>query len=325
MCKFSHKISSRPTSTYAVHNHPFHELIYILSGQVDFFIAGHVFPVNSGTLMTFPPGVMHGVMVKSDAPYERYTMHFDERMLSMERRRLLMSSMPSDLLGVAAQQQADHAIWRNMENSGILQLLEAMEVLRTLEQDKLSELMPIYLEAVLAALIPRASRERGDPGKEKRPQGQLEQIVTWVDQHYTESISLDTLADRFYLSKGYLSMLFRQATGSSLKEYVRNRRMAHVQLLLSSGMPISQAASRVGFSDYTTFYRAYVRSFGHAPSTDCTPGERDALLEKALSAPGSALPSGSNAIVFPENGTENQDPSMINAVEADQSYLPDGL
>ena len=317
LCKYAHKISSRPTGTYAVHDHPFYEMVYVVSGQVDFFIAGHVYPLGSGTLLTFPPGVRHGVLVRTDAPYERYTLHFDPRLLSMERRRLLLSAMPADLLGVVPAEQGENAVWRSMESSGVIQVLEAMETLRAVEQDKLDELIPIYVEAVLAALIPRAARKRAEPDAARRPLGQKEQIVSWVDQHYTEAISLDSLAERFYLSKGYLSALFRQATGSNLKDYVRARRMAHVQLLLSSGVPAAQAAARVGFGDYTTFYRAYVRSFGHAPSADCENGGRNTLLEKALSAP---HPAGweSDTILFPANGTETEDPSMINAVQADQ-------
>ncbi|MBR3020550.1 MAG: AraC family transcriptional regulator [Clostridia bacterium] len=320
LCKYSHKISSRPTGTYAVHDHPFYEMVYVVSGQVDFFIAGHVYPIGSGTLLTFPPGVRHGVLVRTDAPYERYTLHFDPRVLSMERRRLLLSAMPADLLGVVPVEQGENAVWRNMESSGVIQVLEAMETLRAVEQDKLTELIPIYVEAVLAALIPRAARERAAPGAIRRPLGQKEQIVSWVDQHYTEAISLDSLAERFYLSKGYLSALFRQATGSSLKDYVRARRMAHVQLLLSSGVPAAQAAARVGFGDYTTFYRAYVRTFGHAPSADCETGGRDALLEQALSVP---QPDdwGSDAVLFPNDGTEKEDPSMQGAVRADRELL----
>lgn len=321
-CKFSHKISSRPTGTYAVHDHPFFELVYIVSGQVDFFVAGHVFSVGNGTFMTFPPGVLHGVLVHTDAPYERYTLHFDQQVLRMERRRLLLNAIPADLLGVVSIQQAENAVWRNMENSGVLQVLEAMETLRGVEQDKLSELLPIYLEAVLAALIPRAHNGRNNHAAAKRPLKQLEQIVSWVDQHYTEAISLGSLANRFYLSKGYLSALFRQATGSSVKDYVCARRMAHVQLLLSSGIPIAQAAARVGFGDYSTFYRAYVRSFGHAPSLDYSAGGQDALLEQALSVSDSAAPRGDHSVFFPLHSINDEDPSMVNAVWADQKPLP---
>ncbi len=317
LCKYAHKISSRPTGTYAVHDHSFYEMVYVVSGQVDFFIAGHVYPIGSGVLLTFPPGVRHGVLVRTDAPYERYTLHFDPRALSMERRRLLLSAMPSDLLGVATVEQGENAVWRNMESSGVIQMLEAMETLRSVEQDKLNELMPIYLEAVLAALVPRASRERAEPGAVLRPLGQQEQIVSWVDRHYTEPVSLNSLAERFYISKGYLSTLFRQATGSSVKDYVRARRMAHVQLLLSSGVPAAQAAARVGFGDYTTFYRAYVHTFGHPPSADCGSAGRDALLEEALSVPPPENRE-PDAILFPTDGTETEDPSMVNAVRADQ-------
>ena len=317
LCKFSHKISSRVTGSYAVHEHPFYELVYVVSGEVDFFIAGHVYPIGSGTLLTFPPGVRHGVLVRTSAPYERYTMHFDARAVGMERRMLLLSSIPQDILGVVTAEQGEAAIWRNMERSGLAQTLEAMETLRNMSRDTLASVMPIYLEAVLAALIPRSGHSQAFSADSKR-NGSQQQIVAWVDQHYTEPSTLETLAEHFFLSKGYLSALFRQATGSTLKDYVRARRMAHVQTLLSIGIPPAQAAARVGFADYTTFYRAYVRSFGHPPSADSGSREVDALLADALTARRPGGEESEHAVIFPVDGTENEDPSMINAVEAGQ-------
>ena len=324
LCKFSHKISSRVTGSYAVHEHPFYELVYVVSGEVDFFIAGHVYPIGSGTLLTFPPGVRHGVLVRTSAPYERYTMHFDARAVGMDRRMLLLSSIPQDILGVVTAEQGESAIWRGMERSGLAQTLEAMETLRNMSKDTLASVMPIYLEAVLAALIPRSGHSQAVSADNKR-NGSQQQIVAWVDQHYTEPITLDTLAEHFFLSKGYLSALFRQATGSTLKDYVRARRMAHVQTLLSIGIPPAQAAARVGFADYTTFYRAYVRSFGHPPSADSGSREVDALLADALTVRRPGAEESEDAIIFPVNGTENEDPSMINAVEADQPAPPENV
>ena len=112
--------------------------------------------------------------------------------------------------------------------------------------------------------------------------------------------------------------LFRQSAGSSVRDYIRARRMAHVRLLLSSGMPAAQAAVRVGYTDYTTFYRTYVRSFGHPPSADSGASEPDTLLKQALSAsPGDA--EGIKPVLFPVDGTENEDPSMVNAVLAEDA------
>ena len=99
--------------------------------------------------------------------------------------------------------------------------------------------------------------------------------------------------------------------------------MAHVQTLLSIGIPPAQAASRVGFADYTTFYRAYVRSFGHPPSADSGSREVDALLADALTARRPGGEESEHAVIFPVDGTENEDPSMINAVEAGQPSRTD--
>jgi len=53
-----------------------------------------------------------------------------------------------------------------------------------------------------------------------------------------------------------------------VRDYLISKRVTYVQQLLINGIPATQAATLAGFGDYTAFYRAYVKRFGHAPSQD---------------------------------------------------------
>ena len=316
LCTFAHKISRCATSSYAAHEHDFYELIYVVSGEVEFFVDGQVCAIGPGTLLTFPPGLRHGVLVRTNAPYERYTLHFDPKCLSVDRRLLLLSSLPDGLTSLGAGEPGEAVIWREMEHSGILQTMEAMEALQYMDVELASRLVPVYVEAALAALLARPAGEKHrNREQDIRASSQQREIIAWVEQHYTEPITLESLAERFFLSKGHLNSLFRQATGVTVKAYVQTKRLNHVHMLLAAGVPAAQAASRTGFGDYTTFYRAYVRAFGQTPSEARRGRARDSLLADALTAERFQRPErAGEGLVFPHEGTEREDPSMLHAI-----------
>ena len=315
LCKFAHKSSSQSTGTYAMHSHPFYEMVYVITGDVEFMVKDRPYRVGNHSLVTFPPDLPHGVLVDTEHPYERFTLHFDAGCLSVGRQVLLREVLPPHL--GAGPSRREECIWRNMEHSGVLQCLETMETLRKTPAEIAETLMPIYVEAVLATLYAVQQIRGGAARPEFHPTTTQQELVLWVEQHYTEPISLDSLAERFFLSRGYINTLFRQATGSTVKAYVQQRRMSYVQMLLSAGLPAAQAANRAGFEDYTTFYRAYVRAFGHAPSAARKAAAHSHLLAEALSARGQNPRFAPGEVWYPENGTAEEDPSMQNAVRID--------
>ncbi len=312
-CKFEHKSSSQPTGSYAIHDHPFYEIVYIISGDVAFMIDDHSFRLGDHTLAAFPPGLRHGVLVDSNhPPYERYMLHFDPSCLSVERRILLQEVLPSQLFS-SDQSRGEACVWRNMEHSGVLQCMEMMENLRLSPPDTVTMLLPIYLEALLGMMLAEQQR-RGQPApRRERTSTTQQDLVLWVERHFTENITLESLAERFFLSRGYVNTIFRRATGSTVKNYVLKRRMSYVQMLLSSGLPATQAAARAGFDDYTTFYRAFVRAFGHSPSK-ALKGVREERLAEILVPRDGPEPFLEGETIFPDNVTDSEDPSMINAV-----------
>ena len=55
LCKFAHKSSTQATGTYALHDHPFYEIVYIVSGEVEFMVGTEPFRLGNHSLVAFPP------------------------------------------------------------------------------------------------------------------------------------------------------------------------------------------------------------------------------------------------------------------------------
>ena len=99
-------------------------------------------------------------------------------------------------------------------------------------------------------------------GKEIAP------ILSYIHRNVTERITLDDLCSRFHLSKGKLNTLFHRQMGTTTMEYIIRRRLYYARQLLLNGIPASQACFASGFSDYTSFYRAFRKHLGLSPASE---------------------------------------------------------
>ncbi|NLI52797.1 MAG: helix-turn-helix transcriptional regulator [Clostridiales bacterium] len=86
----------------------------------------------------------------------------------------------------------------------------------------------------------------------------VSRVVLYMQDHLTESISVQQLADMVYVSKSYLSRAFKQKTGVTLMEYLNTLRMeAAKTMLAASGMNTEEIAYQTGYRSTKFFYRAF--------------------------------------------------------------------
>ena len=94
-------------------------------------------------------------------------------------------------------------------------------------------------------------------------------IVQWINNHYSEDISLQCLSSEFHLSSAYISQLFKNKIGTNYFTYLSKIRLNKAkQLLLTSDLSISEIAEMVGYKDYRSFTRAYKSVMGKQPSSE---------------------------------------------------------
>ena len=79
---------------------------------------------------------------------------------------------------------------------------------------------------------------------------------------------MDKICAEHYVSTSQLCRRFKKATGSTVGNYITTKRLLLAQKLLSVGEKPVAVYKRCGFNNYSTFYRAYVRYFGHSPKSE---------------------------------------------------------
>lgn len=87
-----------------------------------------------------------------------------------------------------------------------------------------------------------------------------------IDRHYSEPVSLETLAQRFHVSKEHLSRAFKSQTGENLSDYIVRKRMEKAgELMLEGKLAIKHAARLAGYEDLAYFYRVFKKHYGVTP------------------------------------------------------------
>jgi AraC-like DNA-binding protein len=118
-----------------------------------------------------------------------------------------------------------------------------------------------FLAVVLAnfsetTLIPRAIKDEKEP---------LARAKNYMQDHYTEDVTLDELAQVAYLSKSYFIRAFRQHEGMSPYAYLVQVRLNRAKTLLEQGMPSTQVAQFTGFFDQSHLNKYFKRFLGIPP------------------------------------------------------------
>lgn len=109
----------------------------------------------------------------------------------------------------------------------------------------------------------------------RRYSAPIQQALTYIDQHYAEDISLNTVADAVFLNRDHLSRQFKKEVGVTFSEYLTRCRMEQARRLLDrTSLRISDIALEVGISNMSYFSTVFHKVFG------CSPNEARRSVEK---------------------------------------------
>ena len=131
---------------------------------------------------------------------------------------------------------------------------------------------------------------------ELKREGTAGEMTTWLEEHFSEDISLADFAEAFGYSRQHISTLFHDMTGNAFSDYLRKLRLMEAQrLLVTTGLNVTEVSERSGFPNPKAFHTAFAKSFGMTPANyrrENRPGEG-----AELTAPSSEILQGTNALL----------------------------
>lgn len=94
---------------------------------------------------------------------------------------------------------------------------------------------------------------------------QVDDILAYINQNIAQPITIEQLAEHFYLSESYICRIFKAATSTTINKYITARRISIAKALLNEGISVAEAYERSGFTDYSNFFKAFTKAVGVSP------------------------------------------------------------
>lgn len=257
---YDHKKSFERTDDYVLHCHSLYEIYYFISGDVSYLVEGRRYCLAPNSILLLPANVFHGFRVESERPYERYTLHFYDEVIPVENRFTLLSPFQTsgDRMDIYYPDTQKFQMGMYFENLISCSRLPA---------DMRDMAASVFIQALLVQILYMSRTTKNIPSGGQSGQAALD-MIRYLNEHIGEDITLGQLSSRFFISRHYINRVFRRATGTTVMQYVIHKRLALAQQLILQGKPSAQAAAESGFGDYSVFYRAYRKIFGHSPAED---------------------------------------------------------
>lgn len=254
----SHGVAETPDSRhFERHCHKDYELLFVARGQGKYVIDGVEYPLSDGTLMLIHPFEFHYVCPDSCRPYERFVVMFEKSDLIEQAGKL-------SFLDPTAE---GHGNCVYFDENGVTEpIRRAFDEIREIPElfDVHSEEARSMLKLTLSRILLLLSHsEPQTPAVQE--ENVIQRVMEYLNVHLTRDISLERIAQHFFISKYYLCHAFRNHTGVSVFTYVNTKRIAIAQRLLANGAPATAVAYQVGFRNYSSFYRAFCNQVGESP------------------------------------------------------------
>ena len=243
--------------TMEFHAHDFLELYYFLDGSVTYYIEDQVYDLCPGDLLIIPAGKMHRPVIANEhAAYERMVLWITPQYLQG-------IDSPAGDLQKNLQKVGEHGYcvpFRGDETVFVTALLKKLLYMQKNDTD------PKFCAGAIELYLWTIFRSYGVIDTTHRNETQvIPQVIRYITEHFSEPLTLEDIAAEFFVSKSYLNRHFKAYTNSTVYAYIMALRLTHARRMLREGAPAVEAGRECGFSDYSTFYKAFKTQTGLSP------------------------------------------------------------
>lgn len=248
---------------FEFHYHDFHKIIILLSGDVTYLVEGKSYILKPMDVLLVNHHAIHKPIIQTDRPYERIVIWLKNDFIEQQHHAQVDLSACFQYADERRFNliRLDHMLQQQI--STLLQQLESALISTDFGSSVLGDTYFLQLMVYLNRIF-----LQNDPTKKEQSchyDEQMDQLLQYINQNLNADLSNEALADLFYLNKYHLMHKFKNTTGYTLHNYVQQKRLIHAASLIKSGVPITQAALDSGFSDYSTFLRAFRKMFHLSP------------------------------------------------------------
>lgn len=245
------------------HYHEFDKIILLLGGRVTYLVEGVTYFLQPWDLLLVPRSLIHRPIIDPSEPYERVVIWLGRDWLSSR-------SGPGEALDTCFDTVGARGfhLLRTVPERRLyyMQLLQQLEEALHSQEFGAKRLADLLCQQFLIGVNRDILRDPAVEADSYQVDPKIEEVLRYIAGHLEADLTVGAVAKRFYVSRYYLMHRFKAVTGCSLHQYITQKRLLRAGELIRSGTPVMKAANQVGFSEYSTFLRAFRNTFHMTPS-----------------------------------------------------------
>ena len=227
--------------SFLTHLHKQAELMYVLEGEIEMTVEKHRCTLHAGQIGLAFPNCAHNYTSKV---HNRTLLYIFDAALAGDCASALLSQHP----------QQPFVLKPHADVAYLLPKLPEIEDV---------QLVKGYLQIICARLFEQMQPETNAV---IRDDDWTHRALTYLNEHFTESLTLDDLAAHLNISKYHLSRSFPERIGCGLNTYINSLRADYAAMLLASTkISVTQVGFDSGFESSSTFFRTFKELYGASP------------------------------------------------------------
>lgn len=256
-------IKDKVNKEFDFHYHDFNKIIIFLSGKVTYLIEGKTYYLKPWDILLVNNHDLHKPIIDSCESYERIIIWINLKFLEaynydkcdLQTCFNLVNEKRINLIRLS----------KDAENRlrTLILMLEASLKSKEFGSELLSKTLFIQLIIYLNRLYMGEDYLKDSKALKYDPQ--IDRLLKYINENLNKKLSIEELAQKFYLSRYYLMHKFKAETGYTIHSYINQKKLIMAAERIREGQDINKAAYDCGFTDYSTFLRAFKRMFNKSP------------------------------------------------------------
>ena len=259
-------ISKPSNKDFHLHSHSEYEIYIFLEGDSKYVVDEKNYALSPGDIIIIRKHEMHRVFHNSEKRYRNIVIMVSPAFFKAHGCKEYENAFLN-----TASKKGNRVSADAVRSSGLYDAIMRLKKYSDNFTQPYTAITDSMIVEILYLIDKISIFETGDTANKT-----IKNVINYINNHFTDEITLDALCEKFFVSKYHLCRIFKEATGLTVQSYIKQKRLTLADELKKEGKTLTEAALASGFKDYSSFYRAYMKRYNISPKN----GDSFGLLQQ---------------------------------------------
>ena len=238
----------------------------LIHGRGTYFMEGNRYSLTDGDIVVMGMDAIHSFSFEEKGYHERLSIYFSTSVLSpfWEHELPLMQMFSGRDSGQGSHYSKGDYDQKEI-GTVVTELCRMTDTLAAPYSPMDEARVHLLVLRLLFALYDSYEKNRFSNPADSGTNTVVMSICRYIKENLTGELSYADIQSKFFVSRYFLSVQFRQHTGLTLTEYILHTRLLKINALVRQGFGITKASEMAGFKNYSQFYKEFKKHKNVSP------------------------------------------------------------